>query len=74
MSDDRIRQRAHQLWEEQGRPQGKQDEHWHQASLEAAQADDNPQQDPVEGDRATIERELARQDDGQDKGGTKAGE
>ena len=42
MNDDKIRQRAHQLWEEQGRPEGKQDEHWHQASLEAAQADDNP--------------------------------
>ncbi|MCZ0960921.1 DUF2934 domain-containing protein [Paracoccus benzoatiresistens] len=61
--EERIRQRAHQLWEEQGRPEGKHAEHWQQASSEVGE-DDTPahqlQQDPPEGDRDTIESELAR--------------
>ncbi|MFD2816212.1 DUF2934 domain-containing protein [Paracoccus aerius] len=32
--EDRIRQRAHQLWEEQGRPEGMHDQHWEQARSE----------------------------------------
>jgi len=28
---ERIRQRAHELWEQEGRPQGRQDEHWARA-------------------------------------------
>ena len=76
--EDRIRQRAHQLWEEQGRPEGRHDEHWSQASSEigedgedsqgggdtASTGDFTPahrlQEDPPEGDRDTIESELAR--------------
>ena len=76
--EDRIRQRAHQLWEEQGRPEGRHDEHWQQASSEIGEDDgdsqgggDNAstgdfapahrlQEDPPEGDRDTIESELAR--------------
>lgn len=37
MADDRdelIRQRAYRLWEQQGRPHGRHEEHWHQASQE----------------------------------------
>jgi hypothetical protein len=29
--EDRIRERAHQIWEEQGRPEGRDLEHWHEA-------------------------------------------
>lgn len=78
--EDRIRQRAHQLWEEQGRPEGRHDEHWSQASSEIGDdaggdstdgtGDDGGaggmppaprlQEDPPEGDRDTIESELAR--------------
>jgi hypothetical protein len=28
---DQIRERAHQIWEEQGRPEGHELEHWHEA-------------------------------------------
>ncbi len=35
---------------------------------QAGAADDRPQEDPVEGDRATIERELDRQDKGKGQG------
>ncbi len=37
MADDRgelIRQRAYRLWEQQGRPHGRHEEHWHQAIQE----------------------------------------
>ena len=36
MSDDdfekRVRDRAHQLWEEEGRPEGQSEEHWRRAA------------------------------------------
>ena len=32
----RIRERAHQLWEEEGRPEGRADEHWARARAELA--------------------------------------
>lgn len=66
--DDKIRQRAYQLWEDQGRPEGKHEDHWRQASNESGQDKDRPQEDPVEGDRATVERELDRQDDSKGQG------
>ena len=31
---ERIRQRAYELWEQEGRPEGRQDEHWARASRE----------------------------------------
>lgn len=74
--EDRIRQRAHQLWEEDGRPEGKHAHHWEQARTEIGDDDTPPtprlQEDPPEGDRATIESELARQEDTPDasKSGT----
>ena len=33
-TDDQIRTRAHQLWEQAGKPQGREDEFWHQAEKE----------------------------------------
>jgi hypothetical protein len=33
--DRRIRERAYRLWEEEGRPEGRHESHWHQASQEA---------------------------------------
>ncbi|MER9087193.1 DUF2934 domain-containing protein [Mesorhizobium sp. M0847] len=32
---DRIRQRAHEIWEKAGRPEGAHQEHWEQATAEA---------------------------------------
>ena len=31
---DRIRQRAHEIWEQAGRPEGAHQEHWEQATAE----------------------------------------
>ena len=32
--EEEIRIRAHQLWEQAGRPEGREDEFWHQAEKE----------------------------------------
>jgi hypothetical protein len=37
--EERIRERAYQIWEEAGRPQGYQDLHWRQAEQEIAAID-----------------------------------
>lgn len=37
--DDRIRVRAHAIWEAQGHPEGLAEEHWRQAAEEVAQVD-----------------------------------
>ena len=34
ISDDNIRQRAYQIWEREGRPHGRDFEHWVQAQVE----------------------------------------
>lgn len=33
-TETHISERAHQLWEQAGRPEGRQDEFWHQAERE----------------------------------------
>jgi hypothetical protein len=55
----RIRERAHNLWESQGSPHGKQEEHWLQAEHEI-----NHENAEIEGDdlpRLDAMREAARQ-------------
>lgn len=32
--EERVRRRAHQLWEQAGRPEGQQEQHWQQAFQE----------------------------------------
>jgi len=34
ISEDQIRQYAHQLWEREGQPEGRADDLWHQAKAE----------------------------------------
>jgi hypothetical protein len=43
MTEDReakIRRRAHELWEEQGKPEGRETEFWHQAEREVGRDED----------------------------------
>lgn len=48
--EDRIRERAHQLWEEEGRPDGRADAHWFQAKeIVAVEANGEVALKPVEG-------------------------
>lgn len=34
MDEDRIRQRAYEIWEREGRPEGRHEDHWHRAHRE----------------------------------------
>ncbi len=34
--EQRIRERAYEIWEHAGRPEGQATEHWHQAEIEIA--------------------------------------
>jgi hypothetical protein len=50
MNKDRIRQRAYEIWEAAGRPEGRQDEHWQQALAEITAKDAyglDPQAEPL---------------------------
>lgn len=38
-AEERIRQRAHAIWEAQGHPEGLADDHWRQAAAELAQGE-----------------------------------
>jgi hypothetical protein len=37
--EDRIRQRAHEIWEREGRPDGKAESHWHRAAQDLDRED-----------------------------------
>jgi hypothetical protein len=43
-TDEEIRARAHQLWEEAGKPQGREHEFWHQAERELQRNETQPNQ------------------------------
>ncbi len=45
-TDDQIRVRAHQLREQAGKPDGREDEFWHQAERELDQMEDVAKQEP----------------------------
>jgi hypothetical protein len=36
-TEEQIRVRAHELWEQAGKPEGREDEFWHQAEKEMSQ-------------------------------------
>lgn len=63
MNKDRIRQRAYQLWEASGRPDGKQEEHWQQALAEITAKDAyglTPEGDTPDADTAEQTARKAR--------------
>jgi hypothetical protein len=45
-TEDQIRQRAHELWEQNHRPDGRDDEFWHQAERELQDAGEPPEETP----------------------------
>ena len=63
MTDDReekIRRRAHELWQQEGQPDGRPDDHWYQAEREIDQGGEGE----IEGDdtpNLAALREAARQ-------------
>lgn len=49
ISDEDIRARAHAIWQQEGEPEGRADEHWAQAEQELAEAVKTPGLDPTAG-------------------------
>ncbi|WP_158046413.1 DUF2934 domain-containing protein [Skermanella pratensis] len=45
MDLDRIRQRAYEIWQQEGQPEGRQQEHWEQAMREASGGGDQAEGD-----------------------------
>ncbi|UCI28178.1 DUF2934 domain-containing protein [Mesorhizobium sp. B2-8-5] len=45
--EERIRQRAHEIWEREGRPEGRQQEHWDQAVQEIEPEGSEVERGPV---------------------------
>jgi hypothetical protein len=39
-TSEKIRERAHQLWERAGRPEGRQDEFWYQAEQDVRETEE----------------------------------
>ena len=61
MTDDRherIRQRAHEIWEQAGRPEGAHMEHWEQAAAEIDAAG-KPKKAPKKAAAAKVEKPKA---------------
>ena len=54
--DDRIRERAHALWLQEGQPSGHEQRHWEQASAEV-DAEDAPAAEPAK--KATTRKAAA---------------
>ena len=50
--EQRIRARAHQIWEQEGRPEGREHDHWEKARILVSIEDDKASLKPVEPKRA----------------------
>lgn len=46
--EERIRVRAHQLWEDEGRPEGRAEDHWEKARILVAIEDDRTSLMPIQ--------------------------
>lgn len=74
MTDDRherIRQRAHEIWEQAGRPEGAHEEHWNQATAEIDAAG-KPMKAPKKAAVAKVEKPKAAKVDKPAKAPAKA--
>jgi hypothetical protein len=60
--DEKIRRRAYEIWEESGRPEGMESQHWEQAAREiAASAVEQPSNGSSDETAATPQRPQAAQ-------------
>lgn len=51
--EERIRARAHRIWEEQGRPEGRAEEHWREAERQESGSGGHADRLPAPDDRQT---------------------
>jgi hypothetical protein len=49
--EQRIRARAHEIWEQEGRPEGREHDHWEKARILVSIEDDKSSLKPVESER-----------------------
>jgi hypothetical protein len=61
--DAQIRARAHEIWEAEGRPEGRDADHWHQAERELGMTDKGASGGPVSHDTGDAAAEGQRLDD-----------
>ena len=55
--EERIRERAHRIWQDLGEPEGQDESIWHQAERQLKQEDDNrPDPPPSRGGWARLKR------------------
>ncbi|GLS32500.1 Protein of unknown function [Mesorhizobium albiziae] len=56
--EERVRQRAHEIWEREGRPHGHEKKHWEQASTEVDAEQDSKSADaaPATGTSPPVEK------------------
>ncbi|GLS23000.1 hypothetical protein GCM10007874_60200 [Labrys miyagiensis] len=63
--DERIRERAHQLWEAEGQAHGSHEVHWHRAAREIEEADPSEAPTPeIAGKAGLIENAAATPENG----------
>jgi hypothetical protein len=52
--EERIRQRAHELWEQEGRPEGRAQDHWERAAQDLDREDAAIQREGVAGEKPGV--------------------
>ena len=52
--DERIRQRAHQIWEHEGRPEGRAQEHWERAASDLDREDADIRREGSAGEKPSV--------------------
>ncbi len=57
--EEKIRQRAHALWEREGRPHGAHDRHWHQATSEVDAEDATAAGEPAAGTKSSAKAKAS---------------
>ena len=67
VSEEIIRQRAHAIWEAQGRPDGHDLEHWEQAVRELSNGSSTPLQAPKAAAATVARPKTVRQRQGEDR-------
>ena len=58
--EQRIREKAYEIWERQGRPEGGHEEHWHQAEREIAEEGRGAATPESGGEAAEASEEVAK--------------
>ena len=56
--EERIRQRAHELWEQKGRPEGRAQDHWERAAQDLDREDAAIQREGIAGEKPGVKPKM----------------